>query len=194
VQAISPEYLFFRDAPVQAIDADRLVVTTGPRIQLRDVNGALIDESAYDFDPDFTTRMSCGGIYCAIANGPKAVLVDSGDMQSTTTIALKATAQYGPNRAVQPSNVFVACDAAGVCLASWMLEDTTWHGDYSSVEYLGAYARPFDVATGTLGEEIRLQGIDSGTTSVMVASIGSGQFVVAVDGYSGFTVHRVDVR
>jgi len=124
--------------------------------------------------------------------------VDTGINVGTITIRHESSEYDGDTEIVTgPSGHSIACDASGICLVAWRLYLTTriWDEHFEDSESVAIEARAFNVRTGELGPELRLdetQPFDRAGPSA--ESLGDGRFRVTaeVDGQS--REYLIDVR
>jgi len=80
----------------------------------------------------------------------------------------------------------IACDATGICVATWVLERRTviFDEDFEDFEALGIFARAFNARTGELGSELFIDPTDPADfRTPSVVSLGGNRF--SVTSYSG---------
>jgi hypothetical protein len=174
-----------------AIDGDRFVVSANDRIRVRSFSGTTLQEksAAAGFS---RTNLACVGTLCARSRDARIDLFDANALASTfRSFYVRPDIQFGPERLIGPKDVSLACESGGTCVATWILVDDP--GNALGSEY-GVYARPFDVASGAVGETVWLQAAHEYTFDAPLASTGAGGFVVAVEDLAGYTLHRLQVQ
>jgi hypothetical protein len=176
---------------VAALDGDRFAIVAGAKAEVRSSDGELI--GSIDIPENgHISGLECLGTLCARANYGQLQLFDAGALQSFLPIVVRGRNFVGTNRVIEPYGFSFACEPGGTCLAAWTLWDV--HFDAFRDDYPGVYARPFDLKTGKVGEEIRLQHGVPATGDALVASVGPRGFVVAVQMRDGYALHRVSVQ
>lgn len=176
------------------IDGNRFVAASGPVVQVRSSDGSLLSEASTDeasWPP--TPSLSCSGSRCARAGIEGAVVFDTDHLGKMKDVLLQPSMRLGPDRTIHATDISVACDDGGACLAAWRLRDSTMLSEsYESAIDLGIYARAFDLATGAVGEPVMLR---FGTfDGVRVVAVAPGVFIAAVPDYYSFTLHRIELR
>ncbi len=184
---------FVRESALAPVEENRFVVVGGPAIQVRSGDGALLAEVEADVEAA-DAGLACAGTRCARTNVGRVILLDADDLDALRQIEPLPSMQLGPARRIEPDRVAIACESDGTCVVASIPLDWTQTGDYVTSELPGVYLRPFDLVSGEIGEPIRLQDADWGTTAVVVAAIEPGVFLTAVPGRFGTVVSRVDVR
>jgi hypothetical protein len=164
---------------------DGFVAAAGSILQMRSNDGQLVDEVSIAIGST-EVSLACVAKRCVRTDGGDVLLFDTDDLDGIQRVTVQPVMQLGAAREISPRQVSVACEASGACVLGWISHDTEAEP--------GVFARPFDLATGKLGDTIRLPGNSSGTEGVSIAAIAPGVFLAAVDSYSRFTLHRIELR
>ena len=179
---------------VAGVSDDRLVVVSERQIEVRDMDGRVLQTRSYVPVSTEDGFLECVENRCVTGDGDSLFQFDADDLTGVAPIVVRQREHPDPIHWIQPYEVRVACDGSGACLATWSLFQETRSDSSYSFDFLGNFARPFSLSTGILGAEIRLEDPRGMQDGPLVASIAPGAFVVWVGESTGFILHRVDVQ
>lgn len=125
--------------------------------------------------------MTCVGHHCVAAAGGDLLLFDSTNLASRVRIAFQETSEPAEDVTVGASDPYVACDAEGTCVVTWVLLRETVDYDVIYTEWLSVRARAFDLESGRMGEPIEIAVPPDETfyeSGAKVVAVGRGRFLV----------------
>jgi hypothetical protein len=179
-------------------DGSGFVLLVGSTIQSRSDSGTLLDER-HEPGVDFSTAsIACERKRCLAAvagnDSLRVWLIDPRSLATTSTITVKQTEEFPPNRITRLTDASTACEEGGVCIVTWRLLSETWDDDTIFTEPMGTYARALSLNDGEMGPEVMIHGPESADSGVLAAAQGRGRFAIARATAGGIVLSQLQVR